>query len=271
MESNKTKEALTVDYIFIPFSNQNDIEINEGSSIYKDQIIIKTMEKEEHSPVSGLFNGIGEINSVSGPKNVIIIENDFKDSKEKKKISINDIYELKSDVIKKIWKPKTSTIYLKIDSKDSYDLKDEFILNDNMNIILKTLDILDQTYPDITFKISLDKSNIRVYQSLFSYLGTYPNITVEFNKVPSESTILSLYDVIDIYNKLKNCSKRDFVYITLINNQEFDVIKTKRNTNLKNLLETLEINATKATINDTLKLSGINFLINEEVYKININ
>ena len=43
MESNKTKEALTVDYIFIPFSNQNDIEINEGSSIYKDQIIIKTM------------------------------------------------------------------------------------------------------------------------------------------------------------------------------------------------------------------------------------
>ena len=30
MESNKTKEALTVDYIFIPFSNQNDIEINEG-------------------------------------------------------------------------------------------------------------------------------------------------------------------------------------------------------------------------------------------------
>ncbi|MCI8330785.1 MAG: hypothetical protein HFE04_01650 [Bacilli bacterium] len=271
MEETKTKEVLNVDYIYIPYENKKDVTIRENKIIYKNDTIIENLDKKEYSPVSGIFNGIGEINTTTGPKNVIIIENDFKDTVEKKKISIEDIYKLKSETIKKIWKPKSSEITLEIKSIDTEDLKDEFILKDNMSIILQTLDILNQTYPDIEIKISLEKNNIRIYQALFSYLGTYPNITVEFGKPHIESTKLTTYDVIDIYNELKNCNIRDYIYITLIKNQEFDVIKTKKNTNLKDLLETLDINANKATINGNIKLSGINFLINEEVYKININ
>lgn len=271
MEETKTKEVLNVDYIYIPYENKKDVTIRENKIIYKNDTIIENLDKKEYSPVSGIFNGIGEINTTTGPKNVIIIENDFKDTVEKKKISIEDIYKLKSETIKKIWKPKSSEITLEIKSIDTEDLKDEFILKDNMSIILQTLDILNQTYPDIEIKISLEKNNIRIYQALFSYLGTYPNITVEFGKPHIESTKLTTYDVIDIYNELKNCNIRDYIYITLIKNEEFDVIKTKKNTNLKDLLETLDINANKATINGNIKLSGINFLINEEVYKININ
>ncbi len=271
MEETKTKEVLNVDYIYIPYENKKDVTIRENKIIYKNDTIIENLDKKEYSPVSGIFNGIGEINTTTGPKNVIIIENDFKDTVEKKKISIEDIYKLKNEAIKKIWKPKSSEITLEIKSIDTEDLKDEFILKDNMSIILQTLDILNQTYPDIEIKISLEKNNIRIYQALFSYLGTYPNITVEFGKPHIESTKLTTYDVIDIYNELKNCNIRDYIYITLIKNEEFDVIKTKKNTNLKDLLETLDINANKATINGNIKLSGINFLINEEVYKININ
>ena len=114
MQETKTNEIYTLDYIFIPFANQNDVKLRENKIIYKDDIIVNSESKKEHSPVSGLFNGVGEINSVNGITNVIIIENDFKDTVEKKKTSIYDIYKLKSDIIKKIWKPKTSEITLEI-------------------------------------------------------------------------------------------------------------------------------------------------------------
>ncbi len=270
MQETKTNEIYTLDYIFIPFANQNDVKLRENKIIYKDDIIVNSESKKEHSPVSGLFNGVGEINSVNGITNVIIIENDFKDTVEKKKTSIDDIYKLKSDIIKKIWKPKTSEITLEIKKRDNNDFRDEFILNDNMNIILQTLDIIDQTYPDIEIKISIDKSNLKVYQSLFSYLGTYPNIIVDFNAPSQESTVLNIYEIIDIYNDIKNCNKRDYIYLTLINNQESSVIKTKKNSNLKDLLETLEISSTHAIINDNLKLTGVNFLLDENVYKIHV-
>jgi len=73
-----------------------------------------------------------------------------------------------------------------------------------------------------------------------------------------------------IYNDIKNCNKRDYIYLTLINNQESSVIKTKKNSNLKDLLETLEISSTHAIINDNLKLTGVNFLLDENVYKIHV-
>lgn len=270
MQELEAKEILTVDYCFIPFINKNEVILREDKTVYKDDLIVNNDYKKEYSPVSGLFNGVVEITSVDGPKNVIIIENNFKDQVEKKKISIEDIYKLKSDTIGKIWKPKSSEIILEIKKQDNDDLRDEFLLNDHMNEILQTLDILDQTYPDIEVSILLDKSNIRVYQSLFSYLGTYPNIKIDFNKSNHDGTILTLYETIDIYNELKNTNTRDYIYLTLVTNNEFNVIKTKRNSNLKDLLESLSINPSNIIINGNMKLSGTNFLLNESIYKINI-
>lgn len=267
---NKITEILTVDYVFIPYQSEKDINIREDGIVYKDDVIILNDNIKEYSPISGIFNSLGEINTTQGIKKVIIIENNFKDSVEKKKISKLDIYELKSDTIKKIWKPKSSELYLKLEFKDNYDLKDEFILNDNISKILQTLDILDQTYPAISVKIALNKNNLRVYQKLFSYLGTYPNIIVELNTNNLEGEVLNLYEVLDIYNDLKNCNKRDYIYFTIILKDEFKIIKTKKHSNLRDILESLNINSTTILINEKLKLSGVNFLLDESVYKISI-
>lgn len=267
MEESKVKELLSVDYIFIPYNTENNVHLRESKLVYKEDLIVNETKKI-YSPVSGVFKGAGEINSVKGERKVVIIENDFKDTLEKRNISVNDIYDLKEDIVKQTWKPKSSEVYLKIDNKDSFDLKDEFLLKDHMNIVLKTLDIIDQSYPDIEVKIALDKSNIGVYQAIFSYLGTYPNIRVEFGLIPEESTILTLYDVIDIYNELKKCNIRDYIYLTLKKHDTFEILKTKRNANLKDLLEELNIPTNNVLINGKIKLSGTNFLLDEDVYEI---
>ena len=115
----------------------------------------------------------------------------------------------------------------------------------------------------------MNKKDLSSYQTLFTYLGTYPNIKVSFKKTKNDS--LSLYDVIDIYNELKNKVNRDFIYVTLLHDSKIRVIKLKKNSNLKDLLEHIKVMGTTFIINNTIKVQNPNFLLDENVGTININ
>lgn len=266
MKEIEVETFLTSDFIYIPYLNKENIKLNSDGYVFKDDLI----SENDYSPVSGEAVGLTEIYGIGGVKKTVIVENDFKDSVRKNKISVRDLYDLKESDIKSIVNSyiKNNTFYLYINYNNKYDYKDTIILKDNINIILETLNIIDNTYNNIDIKIILNKKDIHSYQLLFTYLGTYPNIKVEFNKKIDNT--LSIYEVIDIYNKFKNRNNRDFVYVTLIYDNNIRVVKVKKYSNLKDLLEHIKVMGTSFLINGTIKINNANFLLSELIETINI-
>jgi len=273
MNEIELNSFLTNDYIYIPYSDKDKINLRETGIIYKNDDLTEYENKRVFSPVSGKAFGLSEINSIEGPKKVLIIENDFKDKVQKRPISNNDIYEVDKEIIKDLTKEYSYKNYLtlKISYDDKFDISDEYLLKDKIIDILETLNIIDQTHENLNIKIRLDKRDIISYQTLFSYLGTYPNIEIEFTPSDNNETVVSLYDIIDIYDKLKNRIPRDYIYLTVKSNQNLQVIKTKKNSNLKDLLEHLNLMSTNIIINEKLKIENGNFFLDEKIRTININ
>ena len=241
MKEVELKSFLISDYIYLPFSNKEEIILRSDGLVYKNDTATIYKDKKLCSPVSGRISGISEINSMEGKVNVIVIENDFKDDISKKVISKNDI-----------------------------DFKDEFLLRESIIDVLETLNLIEQTYLEVQVKIRLDKRNISIYQMLFSYMGTYPNIQIEFSKSKEEETEVFLYDIIDLFNKIKNKLSRDFVFVTVRSGKSIDVVKVKRYSNLKDLLEYLNLMSTNILINEKLRIENGNFLLDDSVRTVNI-
>lgn len=274
MNELELEKFLTNDYIYIPYEDKDKLNLRSNSLVYKNDFLGEHFGKKQYSPVSGKAYGLSSIYSFDGPKNVLIIENDFTDKTSSKLISVKDLYDIDKNII--IDKTKSvigeaNSLVLDVSYDNKYDIKDEFLLKDNVKEILETLNIIDNIYNDLTVKIKLDKKDVFSYQTLFSYLGTYPNIEIIFNKnFKDNEKILSIYDVIDIYDKLKNRNIRDYIYISIIFKDTIKVIKTKKNSNLKDILEYLNLMSTKIVINGKLKIENGNFLLDESVKTVNI-
>ena len=110
------------------------------------------------------------------------------------------------------------------------------------------------------------KKDISSYKLLLSYLGTYPNISVIFNKVTTNT--YNLYEIIDIYNKIKNIKERDYIYISIVYNNTFLVNKVKKYSNLKDILECNQIIGKYYLINNNIKITNSNYLLDERVSQI---
>ncbi len=258
------EKYLTCDYIYIPIQNE-ELNIRETKEVYKCDLITNYKGENIYSPVSGKIYGIGKINTTRKEENVLVLINDFKDKTEKKIISKENIYKVDKILLDKIlYKIKLEKqINLIIPNIPNHTL----LLKDNINEILETLNLIEEKYKK-EIKIILNKNDIVSYQTLFSYLGTYPNITISFEK--GDGFSLTLYDIIDFYNEIKNKVKRDFIYITLSYNNETKIIKTKRYSNLKEILDNFDCDK-EAVINKKIKLTDNNFLLDETVNLITIN
>jgi len=272
MNELEVNSFLTSDYIYIPFDDKEKVNLRSNGIVYKNDLISERKGRQEFSPVSGRAFGYGQINTTTGLKNVLVIENDFKDKVSKKLVSVQDIYNVPKPIIEDITGHliRNKVIVLNISNNSENDLKDELLLKDNLIDILETLNLIDMTYDGLEVKIRLNKRDIFSYQVLFTYLGTYPNIEIVFDSFNDEETVINLYDVIDIYDKLKVRNYRDYIYLTVIYNKKQEVLKVKRNSNLKDILEYIDIMSTKIVINDNLEIQSGNFLLDESVKMINI-
>lgn len=272
MKEVELKSFLISDYIYLPFSNKEEIILRSDGLVYKNDTTTIYKDKQLCSPVSGRISGISEINSMEGKVNVLVIENDFKDDISKKVISKKDIYEIDTIEVRSIVDEvlKNNKLVLNMSSLNDIDFKDEFLLRESIIDVLETLNLIEQTYLEVQVKIRLDKRNISIYQMLFSYMGTYPNIQIEFSKSKEEETEVFLYDIIDLFNKIKNKLSRDFVFVTVRSSKSIDVVKVKRYSNLKDLLEYLNLMSTNILINEKLRIENGNFLLDDSVRTVNI-
>lgn len=248
----EVESYLTEDYIYLPFNNINEINLKSENVLKGDKLV-------DYSPVSGTVKGTTKINSTNNVVNTIVIENNFKDE-HKSLIQNENIYKLDKPYINSVIN-LDKDIYININNNLKYDVKDSYLLKDNVKVILETINLLTETY-NIKAYINLNKKDITTFETLFNYINAYPNINIVFNKNYKE--YFNLYDVLDIYNKLKNRLARDYIYLSIVTN-EVKVIKIKKYSNLKEILSILGINGETIYINGKLEINELDFLLDESV------
>lgn len=268
---NEVKEYLTVDYSYIPYTSKNELNLKDKDNVYRNEYISSFSDEMIFSPISGVPYGLSEIISCNGKTKCLIIENDYKDTVVSKTPNVKDIYSLSRDKIKDILKIDCKELVLKLHKSSKNDLRDTIMLKEYVKEILDTLNLIDITYDDVKVQINIEKSDISSYQTLINYMGTYFNIEVTY-KGTSKSLRkeISVYDVLDMHYKLKNSFKRDFIYITFETKNEVFVLKTKKYSNLYEILKYLEIKANKIIINATITINDSNFLLDDNVFLISI-
>lgn len=267
IEVNELKEFLTCDYIFLPYTNKEELNINEDGTLYKCDEISKGVI----SPVSGLVIGTTKMYDLTGTSDVLVIENDFKDKVKHRKPAVKDIYSLSDNEIKKNIRISKNVFAVKIEKRSKTDMRDAFLLKDYTRELLETLNLIDNAYKEIKVKIILDRNDFTSYQTLFNYIGTYPNIEIEFssNKIRDYEEV-SVLKLLDIYYKIKNSVNRDFIYLTVETQKKVDVVKVKKYSNLKEVLQFLEILPKKIIVNSEKNLTNDNLLLDDRIYLITV-
>ncbi len=267
MKQLKVKEKtefLTPDYVYVPITSKEEVLITEDKINKGDKVT-----EREVSPVSGRPKAFAKIMSLNGLKETLMIENDFKDKRKNIKVTNKDIYKLNKNTIREIVNIKQdSDLEINIYKKNNYDLKDLYILKEYEREILETINLIDQTYDNINVKILVNKEDISTYELLFNYMGTYPKIEIVF-KSKSDNQ-LDLYNVLDIYNRLKNKSERDYIYLSVCCKNVVQVLKTKKYINLKEVLDPLNISYKSILINDYVEASDVNYLLDDQVYEVKL-
>ena len=93
----------------------------------------------------------------------------------------------------------------------------------------------------------------------------------EFSRSILPDSDYSLYEIIDMYNSLKNSAIRDYIYFTIVYDKKSFVIKCKMYTNLSEVLNHLEILPKKIIVNGKTSLQSPHFLLDENIFLINIS
>ena len=261
MIDEEIKEYLMCDYIYLPYENKDSLNLSK-TEIIKGESISKINGKDVYSPVSGKALSLKSIMSQNGITNCLIIENDFKDTR-KESVQIENLYKIDSNIIKNKIGNVTEDINLKI-YLSKYDQSETYLLKSNIKIVLEMLNLLTEIY-NVKANIILNKKDLVSYRTLFSYINAYPNIKITFDK--SLTANYKIYNILDLYNKLKNKSPRDYIYVTVFNSN-CNVYKIKKYSNLKELLNYIGINPNKVYINEKDELTNYDYLLDDNVTSI---
>ena len=133
--------VMTSEFIYIPFNDKTDLSI-KNLMVKKNELI--NVKDKIYSPVSGKAYAYTEIPSLNGNAKSLIIENDFLDTMDNT-FQVENIYKIDKDKIKSIV-GNINSFTLKISFENKYDLKDYYILKDNVLNVLETLNLISETY-----------------------------------------------------------------------------------------------------------------------------
>ncbi len=264
MENLKVENNLICDYVYVPIGSANNLILESNSDIYKESQVASYKGEVIYSPVSGKVYGITEVNTTKGSECALVIINDFKDRTLKRVVSRSDIYKVDRNTLDKITYKMKSEKVINLVIPNIYNHTK--LLQDNVSVILETLNLINEKY-DKDINIILSKSDVLSYQTLFSYIGAYPNITISFNNL--NGVLLTIYDVIDLYNEIKGRKKRDYVYVTLFYNKLIKIVKVKKYSSLQEVLQNNGISGSSVVVNKKIKVDGI-FILDESVNFVSI-
>ncbi len=192
--SSHIAEFLSPKKIFLPFNNQN--LILQSRIVKKGDLIIES--EFLYAPVSGKITNVTTINN----KNYLVIENDFKESKKRrKKDNDKTIVDCAKKINIKITHKKGNILYYNGLFDNPYDATNTFY---HLNFTTEILDCLDAIRLDlklISVILLLKDSDSESIIAFNKVLGTYPFISIKImpNVYPIANKEI-LKDYIDLEN-----------------------------------------------------------------------
>ncbi len=276
----KLYNYLNPSFVYIPYQKGFKLNIKTGEKILKESILLSNNNKYIYSPVSGKV--LGATNMAINRKKIpaIVIENNFKESRESITPAVRDISKYKKEKVKKLIKTYNAyeddidgeIIIVNGFDADIYESTRKYILYKYTSEILETIDALNEIFSCKIAYLAIKNNDDENVQKLINHIGTYPNINLrllpdlyplgykdilieQLNIKKSKKVIyLTAADVLAIYNVLKRKRPITEKIITVSGDliETPKVINVKIGTTLKDLLEN-------------------NFKIKEDNYHIIIN
>lgn len=185
---DKQKVYLDPDYIYVPIKDNVKIKIKNHESVFKGSVILNKDEDNYYSSVSGTVIGATKIKDLQNNElNAIVIENDFKEKRNKKigsKKYIN-VYS-KEEVNKLIKEFNISTKQIKgkiliingIDL-DPFEENYSYIIKQYADKILECTDALCEIFKIKKCYFAVKNNDADNVNMLINNIGTYPNINLK--------------------------------------------------------------------------------------------
>ncbi len=237
-EYNLKVSYKVVDYtlpkiVYITIAPTAKVYVKVGDKVLKDQLLAEIKTKKYYSSISGTIIGFCKVKDHNN-KNLpaIAIKNNFKEQSKKIKIDYNNVEQWDLKLSSKLKTLKDCTLIVNALEDEPYIANNILIIRDYCEKILKTLDKLanDFNLSKVVIIIGInDKDSIN---KLWNSIGRYPNITV--NLIDSDYTnsceivlakkvkkhysnfkIISLYDVLKVYNYFINNTLVSQKYMTI--------------------------------------------------------
>lgn len=272
--------------VYVPLIKEGVLNI-KSKIVKKGEMIFKNINNNIFSPISG---NLKEIVTIDNQK-YLVIANNFKEElkrtyKKKLKYSKEEINNLINKFYPNFQLVKTSNVlYFKALSDDIYNANNYFIFKNYQDELLDLLDFLREVYEYQEVRILLkenDGESIKIFSNI---LGSYPFINITLlpdiypitNDVILEEILqekidyltvtqcLNLIEAIFYHQPLLDC------YLTISGNLvEPVVVKIKKGTSLKEILNKLNIKEKEAYVNNILnhKKNIEHLIINEDISSI---
>jgi len=192
---------LNPEHVFIPIVYGFDIKVKLNDHILKDQKILSSDDMTIKSPVSGKVIGTKDCMDYSGKmKKCLVIENDFKESSQKRsgsrriinnlskeqlitKLKEADVMDCDNQLLplyKRLIKPaKIETLTISIIDDEPYIASNSFILRQYTSELLEVIDALNDIFLPKNCLLVLKSSDGENIEKLNSLLGTYPKINLK--------------------------------------------------------------------------------------------
>ncbi len=278
------------EYIYIPFDNKESLKIPKSKNIYCGSYLGSNIDNENiFSTVSGRIIGVKSLMTTTGLNNVLIIENDFRDKRQKIIGSKKDLLNYKVNEAEELLKyyntdrnfnnKKYLIINISYDKKS--DLSNNYLINKNVHKFLEAADAIQSIFKLIKVIFVINSKDHFLRESLSKYIGTYTDfsifITKEnikdevlaksiYGKKCNECVVYNFLELFEVYNTLKNNKVLTEKYITVFGHHiETKVLYTKIGVSIEDILSVLRIKTIAKKVSLITKDTEINIERNEAV------
>lgn len=185
---NSQINYLDPDYIYVPIKENVKLKIKNHENIFKGSVILTENEDNYYSSISGTVIGATKVRDINNNElNAIVIENDFKEKRNKKigtKKYINNYTKEEVNKLIKEFNVTTKEIKGKILIINGIDLDPfeenySFIIKKYAEKILECVDAICDIFKMKKCIFAIKNNDAENVNMLINNIGTYPNINLK--------------------------------------------------------------------------------------------
>lgn len=267
--NDEVEDFLNPDHIYIPIYSKDNILVEVGAKVLKEEPLIKRSNETIYSSISGTLIGTTESMYLNNsPVECLVIENDYKERVYNKKGAVKYISEYnekellalikKYGVQEKELKGEFKTIIINGIDKDPYERTYSYLLNNHCIKILEVIDALSSIFNLENTILAINNHDNSNIVNLTNHIGTYPNIKLKllsdaypsgFKELVIKNTLtkkqisdgyiyMTVEDIYNIYNVLKRRKPVTEKLLTLSGNciENSKVINVKIGSSLSEII-----------------------------------